>query len=477
MLKILKNPFFLAVALWLAYGITMAFILPAFPVDETRYLTVAWEMRHSGDWLLPTLNYAPYSHKPPLLIWLINALWSVGGLSTTTARFVPVLNVLACLFLTRKLAQSIYPDRPTVAMLAPLFLITSPAALIYGSMIMFDWLMTIWVLSAFIVLWRIVQGGSWCLWFLVGLFMGIGVLTKGPVAALYIGAPALFMPFALGLDKKKSWYGGLVAALGVATVVGLAWALPAAMIGGEDYANMIFKEQTAGRVVNAFDHKRPLWFYLPFVPVMILPLLFFKSFWRKSLVILSAAKNLLQSKKSDPSPLAQDDKVGQFLGLAVIVPFIAFSIISSKQIHYLVPLAPFVMILLAARLENVPDFTRSFSRVAMGMVGVFAAAIIIAAITYFPRYDLRSVAAATQPYHDRPMAYVRKYAGEIGFLARLDKPMEVMERSALQDWFAAHPDGIAIVRHEADDPVQGFAEISSFPYKADQEFTILRVGE
>ena len=46
---------------------------PVLPIDETRYLSVAWEMWLRGDFLVPHLNGEPYSHKPPLLFWLMNA--------------------------------------------------------------------------------------------------------------------------------------------------------------------------------------------------------------------------------------------------------------------------------------------------------------------------------------------------------------------------------------------------------------------
>ncbi|HEY3011669.1 MAG TPA: hypothetical protein VGJ36_02890, partial [Gemmatimonadales bacterium] len=54
------------VILW---GILVAVALavrPLLPVDETRYLSVAWEMWRRGDWLVPYLNGSPYTDKPPL---------------------------------------------------------------------------------------------------------------------------------------------------------------------------------------------------------------------------------------------------------------------------------------------------------------------------------------------------------------------------------------------------------------------------
>ena len=41
---------------------------PLTPIDETRYISVAWEMWLRGDPLVPFKNGAPYSHKPPLIV-------------------------------------------------------------------------------------------------------------------------------------------------------------------------------------------------------------------------------------------------------------------------------------------------------------------------------------------------------------------------------------------------------------------------
>ena len=49
------------VAAWaLLVGVTQA-LRPILPIDETRYVSVAWEMWARGDFLVPHLNGSPYS--------------------------------------------------------------------------------------------------------------------------------------------------------------------------------------------------------------------------------------------------------------------------------------------------------------------------------------------------------------------------------------------------------------------------------
>lgn len=85
-------------ALWAA----STFVRPILPVDETRYLTVAWEMWRTGDWRVPHLNGVPYDHKPPLLFWLIQAGWWMGGVSEAWPRLIgPLCGLVSALALER----------------------------------------------------------------------------------------------------------------------------------------------------------------------------------------------------------------------------------------------------------------------------------------------------------------------------------------------------------------------------------------
>ena len=73
---------YLALAAFFAVSIA---VRPLLPVDETRYLSVSWEMFLRQNFLVPTLNFEPYFQKPPLLFWLIDLAWSVFGVSRIAA--------------------------------------------------------------------------------------------------------------------------------------------------------------------------------------------------------------------------------------------------------------------------------------------------------------------------------------------------------------------------------------------------------
>ena len=92
--------------LWLVVMAAGLALRPPLPVDETRYLAVAWEMWRDGNFLVPHLNGEAYSHKPPLLFWLINLGWGIFGLNDWWPRMVAPLFGLGSLFLTGALAQA-----------------------------------------------------------------------------------------------------------------------------------------------------------------------------------------------------------------------------------------------------------------------------------------------------------------------------------------------------------------------------------
>ncbi|MDP1576485.1 MAG: glycosyltransferase family 39 protein, partial [Cypionkella sp.] len=168
-------PILIGVAVGLAALVAMR---PLLPIDETRYLSVAWEMWLSGDPVHLTKNGEMYTHKTPLLFAMINLVWLLTGVNEFAARLVGPACAVGMVAGTTLLARRLWPAE-NLGIRAALILAGFPVFLIYGSATMFDALLALGVLGGIAALWSIGQGrGGWPLF---GLALAFGVYAKGPV--------------------------------------------------------------------------------------------------------------------------------------------------------------------------------------------------------------------------------------------------------------------------------------------------------
>ena len=122
--------FALPALLLLVLFIAIALFRPLLPIDETRYMTVAWEMFLRKDPVLLTLNFSPYHHKPPMLFWLINATWHLFGISRAAA-LIPVFSAsLLVIFLSGQLARRLFPEDHDIYQIIPWVILGSPLFLV-----------------------------------------------------------------------------------------------------------------------------------------------------------------------------------------------------------------------------------------------------------------------------------------------------------------------------------------------------------
>ncbi len=312
--------------LWAVLAGTALLLRPPLPIDETRYLSVAWEMWQTGDWLVPRLNGEPYSHKPPLLFWCILAGWKIFGVNDVSARLIAPLFGLASLWLSSRLAALLWPEIPAAARVAPLVLLSLPLWAVWTTLTMFDVPLTFFVLLAMIGLVHAAGGRPLAGRALLTFGLAGGVLTKGPAVLLHVLPVALAAPW-WRVDTRRqvlSWYLGLLGVVLAATGLALLWAAPAAVAGGTDYGRAILWGQTAGRMLRSFDHARPWWWYLPLVPLAALPWTFVPRLWRPWGL---------------PARVAADPGLRYCLTWAG-TGLLLLSLTSGKQAHYLVPLLP-----------------------------------------------------------------------------------------------------------------------------------------
>ncbi len=339
--------------LWLLLMATAIQTRPFLPVDETRYLAVAWEMWLGGDYLVPHLNGETYSHKPPLLFWLMNAGWALFGVNDWWPRLVAPLFGLASLFLCARVARWLWPELRTVSAAAPLILLGGLYWALFASLTMFDMILTFCALLAMNGLLGAWRRNSNTGFFIFAFAIGLGILAKGPAILLTTLPPALLAPVwgkALGqswLRGWRQWYGKTALALLGGVGIGLAWAIPAGIFGGEAYRNAIFWGQSTGRLVDSFAHGEPWWWYLAILPALLLPWTLWPASWRSISYLFKSTGGGYYKGFGDG---------GLRFCLAWLAPaFIIFSAISGKQFHYLLPVFPALALILARLLVERDD--------------------------------------------------------------------------------------------------------------------------
>src|SRR5262249_32038998 len=233
---------------------------------------------------VPYLNGVLYDGKPPLFFWLMHLGWSIFGVNEWWPRALMPLFGLADLGLVYAIARRLW-GRHQAATLAPLILLGSLYWALFCASTMFDILLGFFALLSVYALIRVWQGGGTRFFILAGVALGCGILAKGPVVFL----PALFIvllaPWWMGAQPTarvtwRAWYGGAPVAAAIAPLLAVAWLIPMTLASNQDYLkNMLFR-QNAGYVSDSFSHPRPVWWYLPLLPVLLLPWSCWPQAWR-----------------------------------------------------------------------------------------------------------------------------------------------------------------------------------------------------
>ncbi len=499
--------------LWLVLTAGALVFRPLLPVDETRYLSVAWEMWLRNDYLVPHLNGATYSHKPPLLFWLMNAGWNIFGITEWWPRLVAPAFGLGCLFLTARLGKRLWPESQAY-LIAPLLLLGTFYWSVYTTLTMFDLLICLWTLVGLHGLLDVLDAKPLRGWAFFAVAIGMGVLSKGPVILVFLLPAALYAPYwsAASVSWLK-WYAGTVLATICGAGIALSWALPAGFAGGAEYRNAIFWGQSAGRVVSSFAHGKPFWWYLAILPGLLLPWLIWPTLWK-------TVWNKFRNTEIASSDVAADPKRGVRLTIIWAVVTVAIlSAISGKRPHYLLPMFPALALLIAflvathangkfvrgrwdvlpiagitlafgtallfapeiaagaqkaewvdssVRLWAIPLFVVGGLLIwrppaeGIGRMVAFAAmnALIVVEIHAVASpalkraYDLHPVAAyvAEQQKKGVAVANFGKYHGQFNFLGRLTKPVTETGQGEVEEWLKATPQAKIISYYDTFEP-------------------------
>ncbi len=345
----------LTLALWGGEVATRDFWEP----DEARFVLVAREMRADGHWLVPHRQGEFYTHKPPLMFWLINAGIAAGLPERVASRAPSMLGALMALWaITRIAARRHGPEASWwVALLLPSsFLFWNKGG--FGQIdMLFCGLQMMGLHLLLDSRDNLRRAGAY-------LFLGLAILAKGPVGLLVPMAvyfATLWADGALARARSLHWVWGPLLALAIPGVwLAAAWwrGAPAGF-----FEELLFK-QNVGRVTGEFGgHLKPWYYFLMYFPLDFLP-------W--SLMLPAAVRAHAGSRNRD----------WRYLAAWIATVILLFSLSASKRNLYILMAYPAAALLIAAAIPRwsfVPGVWLKWSqRVVTGLMAVLALGLWVA---------------------------------------------------------------------------------------------------
>jgi len=328
------------------------------PDNELRYLSIADEALHNGSVFAFSNHGVPYADKPPLYLWLLMACrWLLGGWHLWALGLLSLVPACLTAAAMNRWTRSTMPCEhrlPAIAMLLATGLFLGSAIVVR-----MDMLMTLFIVLA---VWefhkqytrvkrsertdfltetcatnktRDFPENSALAPLLFPLLLFLALFTKGPLGVLIpLAGITLFLATKRELRLWPRFFGLKTWAV----LLGLSalWFLAVYVEGGSEYLDNLLFHQTMDRAVNAFHHKRPLWYYI---------VSFTYSFAPWTLLVIRALVASLRQR-----PLKTD--LERLLLCMTASTFLLLTAISSKLAIYMLPMLPFTVYLTMLRLPH-----------------------------------------------------------------------------------------------------------------------------
>jgi 4-amino-4-deoxy-L-arabinose transferase-like glycosyltransferase len=346
---------------WAVFAVAALSIhLGGFPLldpDEGRNAEVGREMALTNDYVMPRLDGLPYLDKPIVYFAAEAAAMEVLGPTETAARLPALLFTFAMAaaafwFTRRAGVPSAGPDASRVRaepLLAFIATLASPLTIAFSRTVIFDSALAFFITIALMSFYFAIENGEQRFALLAWVAIGLGVITKGPIA---IAIPLLVaIPFAGRKIGRVFPLLGLV--LFAAVIAPWLWAISRAV---PDFLHYVLVVETTQRLTTgALKRTGPPWYFIPYLLGGALPWTF-----------------VLLGQKLD-----YRDRRILYLLLWIAVPLLFFSLSQSKRPQYILPLMPAVALLVARAWCDARRGTR-IAAAAMALLG----AACLAALHY-----------------------------------------------------------------------------------------------
>jgi 4-amino-4-deoxy-L-arabinose transferase-like glycosyltransferase len=365
--------------------------------NEAFYVETPREMLERGDLVFPTFNYEPRVNKPVLSYWIVAGFYKMFGVSVAVQR-IPiaiggVLLVLVAFWLGR-LASPVTEGSVAreAGLWAALGLAASPRLVMFSRRIFIDIYITLFMAATlmFFALAERYPARRRLFLTLMYVSVGLGVLTKGPVA---VALPGLVFFLYLLVHGELRRVTRMMILPGIAIVLAIVVPWYAALYRRDGWTHIasFFLGENLGRYSDGigYDTDRGPLFYLG--------VLFSDGFpW--SILLFAALAIVVRrfwttpgiTERQNAAPAVERIQSLLWIWIAAIVLFFSFS--ASKQDLYIYPVVPAVAALGGAVIAAGAPGTRWLS----ALIGVLLAAAGAGIFYVFNAnanvYDLEGVA-------------------------------------------------------------------------------------
>lgn len=283
-----------------------------FDWDEVNFAECAREMIVSKDYFNVTINFQAFWEKPPLFIWMQALSMLVFGINEFAARFPNVIAAVFTLLALYRFGKEFFGEKFGIAWSA-LYACSILPFMYFNSGIIDPWF-NFFIFSGIIHFYKGIQGQTSRNFILSGLFIGLAILTKGPVAILLIGG-AFAVYFLFNRFKDFPSFGKIILFLLTILLIGSLWFMLLFATGHQEiiqefitYQVRLFQTQDAG-------HGGPLYYHWIILLFGVFPASFF---------LIGYLRN------KDIKRTSLDIIIHGMLWFTLIL----FSIVKTKIVHY-----------------------------------------------------------------------------------------------------------------------------------------------
>lgn len=335
--------------------------------DESYYAEVSHQMLVRNDWVAPYFNYtSPSFDKPPFIFWVNVFFYRLFGMNEYSSRLGSALFALFGVILVYCFGKKLFNKRTGI--LAALMLGTGFGFFVESQMTLIDTTLTFFITAVLYCFFIGYIEGKPCFFLIMGIPLGLGILTKGPVAFALSGGTGLILWLYLTIKQKKkvsalfNWH--LLGGFFITSAICLPWYLAMWLRYKDVFIQSHFGYHMFKRFTTTIEsHGGSEWYYYLYYVVFLI------------IGFLPWSGNLVGAFRMGVKERA-DKNIFFILSWAAVV-FIFFTISKTKLPGYVIPLLPPVALLVGRWWDSLLASNDSPRNLRWGIVTQLAGSVLL----------------------------------------------------------------------------------------------------